>query len=562
MAQQRGYPDMLARVLVGRGVSAEGAELYLNPSLRDLMPEPFRLQDMEPTVARLARAVRSGERVAIFGDYDVDGACSAALLALFLDHCGVPYALHIPDRALEGYGPNIEAIGAMAGEGARLLVTVDCGTTSHEVFADARALGLDIIVLDHHLAPESLPDALVVNPNRQDDLSGQGALCAAGVVYLALVALARRLREDSFFNSSRPAPDLLAMLDLVALATVADVAPLTGLNRAFVAKGLMVMRRRERLGLTALMDVARISGPPQAWHLGFMLGPRINAGGRIGDAALGARLMLERDPAAARAIAVQLDGLNAQRRAIEQATVEAAEAEALASAQDGETTAVVVVSGEDWLPGIVGLVASRLKERFNKPAFAFAMTGKSGVGSGRSIHGVDLGAAVRTATEDGLLIKGGGHKMAAGATVARDRLGDLRAFLDARLGAAVAAARADSALKIDAAVSVGALKPDLVHALEQAGPFGAGAPEPVFGLPRHLIRSVQPVGQTHLRVGLVAPEGGRLDAMAFGAQGKALGEALRAREGEIAHVAVSLSIDRYGGAERVQARMIDLAKIS
>lgn len=561
LAQRHGYPDMLARVLAGRGVAQEDAELFLAPSLRDLMPEPYRLQDMEPAVERLARAVERGERVAIFGDYDVDGACSAALLALYLRHCGVAHAIHIPDRALEGYGPNIEAIRAMAGEGASLLVTVDCGTTSHEVFAQARALGLDIVVLDHHLAPETLPDAIVVNPNRQDDLSGQGALCAAGVAFLALVALNRRLRDAGHFAREDDAPDLLGMLDLVALATVADVAPLTGLNRAFVAKGLMVMRRRERIGLTALLDSARIAGPPQAWHLGFALGPRINAGGRIGDAALGARLLLEQDPAAARAIAAELDRLNGERRAIEQATVDAAQAEALAARLDADTSSVVVVSGDDWMPGIVGLVAARLKEKFNKPSFAFGINGKYAVGSGRSIGGVDLGAAVRAAVEAGVLAKGGGHRMAAGATIDRERLGEFRAFLEERLAGAVAAARADNALRIDAAVSGMALRPDLVGAIERAGPFGAGAPEPVFGLARHVIRGAQPVGASHLRLALATPEGGRLDAIAFRAQESPLGEAIRDLMGEPAHLAVALSLDRYGGAERVQTRVIDIAKI-
>ena len=389
IVQRHGLSDILARVLAGRGIGIDEASAYLDPTIRELMPDPSSLQDMDAAVERLVRAVTQKETVAIFGDYDVDGACSAALLASFLDGCGVPRLVRIPDRIFEGYGPNAEAIKELRAAGASLLVTVDCGTTSHEVLAGAKALGLDVIVLDHHQAPENLPDALVVNPNRQDDLSGLGPLCAAGVVFMALVGLNRALRGLGFWTASRPAPDLLQDLDLVALATVADVAPLTGLNRAFVVKGLAVLRGRGRRGLAALMDVARLVGPPQAWHLGFLLGPRINAGGRIGDAALGAKLLLTEDASEAQEIAGELDRLNHERRAIELATVEAAQAEAdMALGQSGQGAAVVV-AGEDWSPGIVGLVASRLKEKFQRPAFAIALAGKTGTGSGRSIAGVD-----------------------------------------------------------------------------------------------------------------------------------------------------------------------------
>lgn len=560
MVQRHGLSDILARVLAGRGVGIDEAAAYLDPTIRALMPDPSTLQDMDAAVERLARAVTQKETVAIFGDYDVDGACSAALLAGFLDLCGVPNIVRIPDRIFEGYGPNAEAIKELHAAGARLLVTVDCGTTSHEVLAGAKTLGMDVIVLDHHQAPEVLPDALVVNPNRQDDLSGLGALCAAGVVFMALVGLNRALRTIGFWTQARPAPDLLEHLDLVALATVADVAPLTGLNRAFVVKGLAVLRARGRRGLASLMDLARLVGPPQAWHLGFLLGPRINAGGRIGDAALGAKLLLTEDPAEANRIAAELDRLNHERRAIELATVEAAQAEAdLALGISGEGAAIVV-AGEDWSPGIVGLVASRLKEKFQRPAFAIALSGKTGTGSGRSIAGVDLGSAVRAAVEAGVLVKGGGHAMAAGVTIAREKLGDFRAFLEGKLAGKVAAARERDALYVDSAVTASGATRDLVNAVAAAGPFGASAPEPVFVLPRHRILNVMPVGEDHLRVTAQAADGARLDAMAFRAGASGLAEALPALHGGPAHLAVTLSLDHYGGRERVQARVLDAAR--
>ncbi|MFV0281882.1 MAG: single-stranded-DNA-specific exonuclease RecJ [Rhodoblastus sp.] len=560
IVQRHGLSDILARILAGRGVAIDDAASYLDPNLRTLMPDPFVLQDMEAAVARLARAVQNRETVAIFGDYDVDGACSAALLASYLDACGAPRLVHIPDRIFEGYGPNAEAIGELRARGASLLVTVDCGVTSHEVIAGAKKIGLDVIVLDHHQAPEILPDAIVVNPNRQDDLSGLGALCAGGVVFMALVGLNRALRKQAFWTPARGEPNLLQSLDLVALATVADVAALTGLNRAFVVKGLAVIRSRARKGLAALMDVARLAGPPQAWHLGFLLGPRINAGGRIGDAALGAKLLLTEDPGEAARIAAELDRLNDERRAIERATVEAAQAEADLALGAGAESAAIVVAGEDWAPGVVGLVASRLKERFQRPAFAVALNGRTGAGSGRSISGVDLGGAVRAAVEEGVLVKGGGHAMAAGITISREKLGEFRAFLESKLASRVAAARADRALFVDSAVTAAGADRQLLHTIAGAGPFGAGAPEPVFVLPRHRIANVIPVGDDHFRVTAQGPGGARLDAMAFRASASGLDAVLPEMAGAQAHLAVTLSLDHYGGRERVQARILDLSR--
>ena len=558
LVQRHGHSDHLARVLTGRGIAADDVATHLAPTLRALMPDPSCLQGLDAAVARISKAIVSGETVAIFGDYDVDGAASAALLAGYLDACSISRRIHIPDRITEGYGPNIEAIRALRADGATLLVCVDCGTTSHEALAEAKALGLDPIVIDHHLAPPDLPEAIVVNPNRQDCLSGLGHLCAAAVVFMVLVGVNRHLRSEGFWSNGRDQPNLLEHLDLVALATVADVAPLTGLNRAFVARGLEAMARRSRLGLTALADAARLNGPPESWHLGFALGPRINAGGRIGDAALGARLLLERDPAEAARIAAELDRLNAERRAIEIATVEAAIAEASARFADA-LPAVVIVAGEGWHPGIVGLVAARLKEQFSRPAFAISFSGEVGTGSGRSIPGVDLGTAVRGAVDDGLLVKGGGHAMAAGITVRREGLAALEAYLDSRLRSQVELALRDDALRIDGALSAGGLTRDLVADVERAGPFGAGNAQPVFVLPAHTLSHVMPVGDNHLRLTLLSRDGARIEAMVFRASGTPLGEALRGRVGETMHVAVALSIDRWGGRERVAARVVDAA---
>jgi single-stranded-DNA-specific exonuclease len=560
IAQIGGQDELIARVLAGRGVKPEAVERYLDPSLRDLMPDPFCMSDMEAATDRLKRAVEGGERIAIFGDYDVDGACSAALMSEYLAACGVETIVHIPDRVTEGYGPNDEAIRGFAAKGATLVVTVDCGAVSCGPFELAGRLGLDVIVLDHHQAPERLPKALaLVDPNREDDLSGLGYLAGAGVVFMALVALNRALREAGFFKG-RTAPDLIAALDLVALATVADVVPLTGLNRAFVVKGLAVMRQRRRPGLAALFDIAGAGGPPRPYHLGFLVGPRINAGGRIGDAALGVRLLTAADDLEARAIAAELDRLNRARQEIEIAALAEAEAQALLALGLDERGAAVVVAGENWPPGVVGLIAARLKERFERPAFALTLIGGQASGSGRSIAGVDLGRAVRAAVEAGVAIKGGGHAMAAGVTLAKERLGDWRAFLEERLGEAVTQARAETGLMVDAALTASAATPELARRLEAAGPYGSDVPEPMFALPRHRLAEVMPVGADHLRLRAVAGDGQAVEAMAFRAAGKKLGDALRRLKGAPVHLAGALAVNRYGGREKAQLRVVDVAE--
>jgi single-stranded-DNA-specific exonuclease len=562
IAQTHGLPDVLARVLAGRGVGIHETEGFLNPRLRDLMPDPHVFTDMEAAASRLADAVARGEKVAIFGDYDVDGACSAALLAEYLRACGVEYAIHIPDRITEGYGPNVDAIRALKQQGADILVTVDCGTASMEPLAEAKRLGLDPIVLDHHQAPEQLPEALaIVNPNRQDDLSGLGHLCAAGVVFLFLVALNRTLRSRGFFQG-RPEPDLMGSLDLVALATVADVVPLLGLNRAFVRQGLAIMKSRRRVGLAALLDTAGLAGAPESWHLGYLVGPRINAGGRIGDAALGSKLLLTDDPVQAGRLAAELDRLNRERQSIEVVAVAEAEAQALMALERMPDLPVLVTASAEWHPGVVGLISARTKERFRRPAFAFTLNQDgTATGSGRSVPGVDLGYAVRAAVEAGLAIKGGGHTMAAGVTI---QAADLQRFLDfitERLSDPVSAMRLRDNFAVDATLTAAGAQPGVVTALERAGPFGQGQPEPVFVFPQHRVIEAREVGSGgHLRVKLRGGDGSFIGGIAFRAAGQPLGNVLSQAIGNPLHVAGTLSIDRWGGGEKAELRIADAAR--
>ena len=559
IAQRHGLDELLARILAGRNVDVEEVDSFLDPTIKRLMPDPHTITDMAVASARIADAVLSGETVAIFGDYDVDGATASALLSRYLRHCGLDPIIHIPDRIFEGYGPNVDAIRSFSERRVTLLVTVDCGVTSLEALAEAKKLGIDTVVIDHHQADERLPDAVaIVDPNRADDLSGLGYLAAVGVVFLTLVALTRELRRRNFWMGSRAEPDLLSLLHLVALGTVADVVPLKGLNRAFVAKGLIALRRREDLGATALMDAARLNGPPEPWHLGFLLGPRINAGGRIGRADLGVRLLLEENPAEAARIAAELDRLNRERQQIEQATL--AQAEALAALGMEEKGAVIVTAGEGWHPGVVGLVAARLKERYGRPAFAIALEpGDTGTGSGRSIAGVDLGRAVRRAVQEGLLLKGGGHAMAAGVTLKKNTLGAFRAFLEDTLGASVADARRDSALLIDGAVTAGGFNLSLADLLARAGPFGAGNPEPVLALPAHTLAYADPVGENHIRARFRSGDGKFVNAIAFRAVGQLLGKALLENRGRAVHAAGNFALDHWQGEARVQMRLTDLA---
>lgn len=558
IAQETGLPDILARVLAGRGVAAEHAERFLNPTLRELMPDPQSFTAMDLAAKRIADAIIAGEKVAILGDYDVDGAASSALFFRYLGYFGIEPEIYIPDRVFEGYGPNDEAMRGLAERGASLIITVDCGTNSAGPIEAGVKAGADVVVLDHHQVGGELPEcAAVVNPNREDDLSGQGHLCAAGVCFITLVAVNAELRQR---GTSHKLPDLLSGLDLVALATVCDVVPLIGVNRAFVVKGLAVAKARSNAGLAALADVARIGEPLAPFHLGFALGPRINAGGRIGNAALGARLLCLDDPIEAQVIAAELDRLNAERQAMEQEMLEQAFNELDAEFAQGEGPSVIVTANEKWHPGIVGLIAARLKEKSHRPAFAIAFdVNGRGTGSGRSVSGVDLGRLVRGAVENGIAEKGGGHAMAAGITVVKDRLGDLRAFLEEKASEDVARAIAGRSLKIDAALSADGATTELIELLESAGPFGTSHPQPVIVLPRHLLASVREVGRDHLKVALRSQTGRTLDAIAFRSVGTELGDLLSRSSGSDVHVAGTLSINHWNGRRIPQLRIIDAA---
>lgn len=560
MAQTHGLPDLIARVLAGRGVGVDEAMAFLDPTIRSLMPDPYLLTDCEKAAGRLLRAVKTGETVAIFGDYDVDGAASSALLYRFLTHFGVPASIYIPDRIFEGYGPNPAAINQLIDNGATLIVTVDCGSTSFESLEAAKARNIDVVVIDHHQVAHELPHChALVNPNREDDLSGQGHLCAAGVVFLVLVAALRQLREAGDVRVRTI--DLLTWLDIVALATVCDVVPLKGLNRAYVVKGLIAARHQGNPGLAALFRKAGLGGPVSPYHFGFLIGPRINAGGRIGDAALGARLLTLEDTSEAEIIAEKLDELNRERQAMEAAMLQEAEAEALAEYGNGDGASVIVTARENWHPGIVGLIASRLKDKFRRPAFAIAFDpmGK-GTGSGRSINGFDMGRMVRAAVDAGLLVKGGGHAMAAGLTVERGNLGKLRAFFTEKAERQVPGLVANETLKIDGALGASGATVDLIDQLETTGPYGSGHPQPIFALPSHRLRDSRLVGQSHIKITLEAQDGGRLDGIAFRAAETPLGELLMSSRGSQVHVAGTLGADHWQGNRRVQLRVTDAAK--
>ncbi|MCQ1572560.1 single-stranded-DNA-specific exonuclease RecJ [Neorhizobium galegae] len=560
IAQIHGIPDLVARVLAGRGVTLDDAPAFLDPTIRSLMPDPYTLTDCEKAVLRLADAIARQEKVAIFGDYDVDGASSSALLYRFLRHFDVEAEIYIPDRIFEGYGPNPTAIRQLIANGASLIVTVDCGSTSHDALAAARDESCDVVVIDHHQLGHELPPCLaLVNPNREDDLSGQGHLCAAGVVFLVLVAAARHMRQIG--DPRARSLDLLAWLDIVALATVCDVVPLKGLNRAYVVKGLLAARHMGNAGLSALFRKAGLGGPVTPYHFGFLIGPRINAGGRIGDAALGSRLLTLEDPIEAEVIAGRLDELNRERQAMEAAMLAEAEAEVLAEYGNGEGANVIVTARDKWHPGIVGLIAARLKEKFKRPAFAIAFdpSGK-GTGSGRSINGFDMGRMVRAAVDTGLLVKGGGHAMAAGLTVERSNLGRLRAFFEEMAGEGVPALVANHVLKIDGALSASGATLELFDQLEQAGPYGSGHSQPVFAIPAHRLKDARLVGTAHIKVTLEAADGSRLEGIAFRAAETPLGNMLLNSRGAQIHAAGGLSADQWQGTRRMQLRLLDAVK--
>jgi single-stranded-DNA-specific exonuclease len=550
LAQRTDLPRALCQVLARRGVTPDDADSFLTPALRDLLPDPRSLRDMERAAARFLAAVERREKIAIFADYDVDGGASAALLLTWLREMGHGATLYIPDRIEEGYGPNEPAMAALARD-HDLIVCVDCGTLSHGPIA--AAMGAEVIVLDHHLGAETLPDALaVVNPNRQDEDGAAGHLCAAAVVFLMLVELGRLCRE-----AGRRAPNLLGLLDLVALATVADVAPLTGVNRAFVRQGLRVMARRERPGLAALSDVARLDTAPAAYHLGFLLGPRINAGGRIGQADLGARLLATADPHEAAALAERLDVLNTDRREVEAAV----RARAMEQAESrGFDAPLVWAAGPGWHPGVVGIVAARLKEASNRPAVVIGIEDGIGKGSGRSVAGIDLGAPIQRLAAEGLLLRGGGHRMAAGLTVEAEKIEPAMARLAELLAKQGAHLAGPADLSVTGLMMPGAATVELARRIEEAGPFGAAAPAPRFAFAEMAIRSVRRMGETHLKIGFGERGGPAIEAICFGAYDGPLGAILEAHGGARFHLAGRLEVNDWRGRQSVQFRLEDAAR--
>lgn len=554
--------DIVTQLLLSRGVAREDLDRHRTPSLRAFLPDPSEFRDMDAAADRLAQAVMTGETVTVYGDYDVDGATSAALLILLMRQLGHEARYYIPDRLLEGYGPSGEALVRIAGEGSSLIVTVDCGAMAHEALKMAHDAAVDVIVVDHHKCSPELPmAAALVNPNRLDEselAAGHGHLAAVGVAFLLAVATVRTLRRRGYFETRRE-PDLFALLDLVALGTVADVAALHGLNRALVAQGLKIMAKRENIGMAALIDASRLNRAPTCSDLGFALGPRINAGGRVGESTLGVRLLTTTDPEEAREIASQLSHLNDERRAIEQAVQEAAEMQI----ERQHNRSVLVLAGQGWHPGVIGIVAGRIKEKTGKPTLVIALDADdagNGKGSGRSITGVDLGAAIIAAREAGLLVAGGGHAMAAGLTIAPDKLEALSEWLDSRLAADVSHASANQAMLLDLALSPGGLTPSLVETLESAGPYGMGWPGPRVAVGPVRVVKADIVGADHVRLIVGGQDGGRFKAMAFRAAESEMGQALlHGSQGRRLWLAGRAKVDDWGSRPQAELHVDDAA---
>jgi single-stranded-DNA-specific exonuclease len=552
--------DLVTQLLMARGVPRDDIERHRNPTIRNFMPDPSIFQDMENAAQRLAQAVEAGEQITVFGDYDVDGATSAALLIRLLRNLGLNAGYYIPDRLMEGYGPSGEALVRIGDSGSRLIITVDCGAMAYDALSQAKAAGLEVIVVDHHKCASELPAAFaLVNPNRldeTDEAASHGHLAAVGVAFLLGAALIRKLRTRDYF-ATRPEPKIMDLLDIVALGTVADLAQLRGLNRAFVAQGLKVMAARRNIGLSALIQASRLTRAPICSDLGFALGPRINAGGRVGKSDLGVRLLITEDPIEAQDIAMELDRLNEERRAIESVVQE--QAEAMLPGQHNR--AVALLSGEGWHPGVIGIVAGRIKEKTGKPSIVIAVDENGiGKGSGRSIAGVDLGAAIISAREAGLLVAGGGHAMAAGLTVARDKIHALADWLDERLATDVAKASVTKALLIDAIVAPRGLNPIFVDAMESAGPYGMGWPGPrVVTGPLRIIKC-DIVGKDHVRAIVAGDDGQSFKAMAFRQGETVLGQTmLHADRGRRFWFTGRAKVDDWGATPKAELHVDDIA---
>ena len=554
----RDVSPVLARLLALRGVTAPEAADYLAPKLKHLLPDPNILKDMPAAVVRVSAALEAGERIAIFGDYDVDGSTSAALLSDFLTALGAPPRIYIPDRMTEGYGPSPAAMRVLHGEGARLVITVDCGAAAIAALEEAKKLGMDVVVLDHHRVEAAPPALAHVNPNQPDDTSGLGHLCAAGVCFLFLVALNRHLRESGFYETRGMAePDLRLFLDLVGLATICDVVPLSGVNRAFVRFGLGQISTLSRPGLAALAGVAGAKAPFTPYHLGYVFGPRINAGGRVGRSSLGVDLLTAQQSEQANDFAAQLDLHNRERQAIEKLILE----EAIAQGATQANAPFILVSGEGWHPGVVGIVAGRLKERFAKPAFVAGFEGGMGRGSARSIPGIDLGGIIRAAAEARVIEYGGGHAMAAGFSLMAGQIEGFRKFVEDQFSGTGTALAAANDLSLDAVSSPAGANVALVQEIAAAGPFGAGNPEPLLALPDVRVAFADIVGKAHVKLRLGGGDGSMLDAIAFRAVGTPLGDGLLAARGRRIHVAGRLRQDDWNGRIRVQLEIEDAAPV-
>ena len=561
LAQRFELHDVVARVLAARDVQLDDAALFLNPTLKSTLPDPGHLLEMQAAVERLTRAIRDGETVGVLGDYDVDGATSSALIVNFFAALGQTVPVYIPDRQNEGYGPNLPALLKLQEQGASVVITVDCGTTAYDPLEAAADAGIEIIVVDHHVAEPRLPaGALVINPNRADEDSPCGQLAAVGVTFLLLVALNRALRDASWYDEAHPEPNLLSFLDLVALGTICDVVPLTGVNRALVTQGLKVLASRRNPGIAALADVAKVDKPLDAYHAGFVLGPRVNAGGRVGDSGLGVRLLTTQDTSEARAVAQLLDDYNGERKEIELGVQEAAMMQAEQQAKNDKP--FLLVAGNGWHPGVIGIVAGRLRERFDRPSCVVALSEGIGKGSGRSVRGVALGPAVIAAQQAGLLVNGGGHNMAAGFTVEQEKLEELTDFLSTHISRQLDGLTLTASMSFDGALSPAGATPDIIEMLNRAGPFGSGNPRPRFVIPQARIVDSGIVGKDHVRCILTGADGtGRLKAIAFRSVATPLGRALLDTRGLPLHVAGNLRVDEWQGRVSAQLFIDDVAAV-
>ncbi|MDC0033649.1 single-stranded-DNA-specific exonuclease RecJ [Alphaproteobacteria bacterium] len=559
ICQKLELPELVARVVAARGIELDDAENYLKPTLKAFLPDPAHLIDMVPAVERIITAINSGETIGVLGDYDVDGATSAALLVRFFSALGRSIPVYIPDRQKEGYGPNLPALLKLREEGATVVITVDCGTTAYEPLEAASAAGLDVIVIDHHVAEPRLPaGCLVINPNRVDETSACGDLAAVGVTFMLVVAINRALRDSYWYGEGHSEPDLRLWLDLVALGTVCDVVPLVGLNRALVKQGLRVMAGRKNCGIAALADVAGIDRPFDAYHAGFLLGPRVNAGGRVGDSGLGVKLLTTDDPSVARPLAEQLDRLNRDRQSIEQAVLEAAMLQA--EIRPNPQSPVIIVMGEGWHAGVIGIVAGRLRERYDRPCCVVSMEDGIGKGSGRSVRGVELGPAIIAAHQAGLLFNGGGHAMAAGFTVARHKVTEFSAYLEDHVRRQLDNEPLSAALKFDGVLHPTAATIDIVTMLDCVGPYGAGNPHPRFAVPQARIVDAGIVGKDHVKCIVTGADGsGRLKAIAFRSAEGPLGRALLENRGRPLHLAGQLRGNEWRGKVTPQYFIDDAA---